>query len=280
MDTLRILLYDMRMDYFNELDFMGWGNAPQYQHTVDKVFEGYFGIQYNHAGSLRVRHGNSPEQLVTGPHVFLTYPDVPFQFGPPPGSPARQHRHHMYVCFRGERVARMRQGGLFPTGNAWSLVPIVHSAEFYEQMMKLLRLLEVGGSRAQMVNLLEGLLLQIQEQAVLARQPGRLTEALDALGQSIRRDPLAEWDFRAQSLSMTISYPHFRRLFQQHFGAPPQQFVLRARLEYAARLLRESHLPIARIADRTGFSDVYHFTRQFKRHMHLPPARYRHEFID
>lgn len=262
------------MDFFGGLRFLGWGNCPRYDSYGDRMFEGYYGIQYNHSGPFQVIRDNEPPCNVTGPHLFISYPGVRLRYG----APAKQMRHHLFVCFQGERVARYLAGGLLEVGGGWGVVPVVHSAPFYQGMLELLRCLQDGAENPRAVHLLEGLLLQIHEQAAILRGPGRLAEPLDRLGQEIRRDPLRTWDFRTAAQEMNISYPHFRRVFQQHFTCAPARFLLRSRLEYAGGLLRESRLSIAQIAELAGFSDVYHFSRLFKRHLHLPPARYRREF--
>ena len=50
------------------------------------------------------------------------------------------------------------------------------------------------------------------------------------------------------------------------------------RITAACELLTTSDLPIARIAEATGFYDQSHFTNQFQRLKLMTPSRYREEF--
>jgi AraC-like DNA-binding protein len=129
------------------------------------------------------------------------------------------------------------------------------------------------------VHLLEGLLLQLQEQDRMRRRPGRFDEPIEALGRAMSGDFLRTWDFTEEARRMYLSPSHFRRLFHERFGCAPRQYLLRRRLEHAAGLLRTGEESIQAISASVGFCDVYYFTRQFTKQFHLPPARYRREYV-
>jgi AraC-like DNA-binding protein len=50
----------------------------------------------------------------------------------------------------------------------------------------------------------------------------------------------------------------------------------RARLEEAARLLRQTGLPVQDVADQVGYRSPTAFIRAFGRQYGCPPLRYRH----
>lgn len=66
---------------------------------------------------------------------------------------------------------------------------------------------------------------------------------------------------------------HLARLFQQEIGLPPHAYQLHVRLNRAKRLLLRGD-PVTQVASETGFYDLSHFTRHFKRHLGVPPGRY------
>ncbi|MBA3938725.1 MAG: helix-turn-helix transcriptional regulator [Planctomycetes bacterium] len=68
---------------------------------------------------------------------------------------------------------------------------------------------------------------------------------------------------------------HFTRLFRQHLGQTPAQYVLERRIVAAAEQLAFSDLSIERIAASCGFPDRFYFSRMFRRRMGQPPAAYR-----
>ncbi len=67
----------------------------------------------------------------------------------------------------------------------------------------------------------------------------------------------------------------FIRLFSQHTGIPPQQYITEYRLRQACLRLQYSDDSIDEIAEHTGFCNRFYFTKQFTRHRKIGPARFR-----
>lgn len=67
----------------------------------------------------------------------------------------------------------------------------------------------------------------------------------------------------------------FIRLFREKTGESPQQFRTRKCIEYACGELHYSMHSIDEIADATGFSDRFHFSKAFGKIMQMPPGIYR-----
>jgi AraC family transcriptional regulator len=74
-----------------------------------------------------------------------------------------------------------------------------------------------------------------------------------------------------------LSAFHFSRLFKASTGLTPHQYVLRWRVEESKRLLRNSRMEIADIAQRLRFSDQSHFTSLFRKLTGATPRRWRDE---
>jgi AraC family transcriptional regulator len=68
---------------------------------------------------------------------------------------------------------------------------------------------------------------------------------------------------------------HLAREFRRHFGVPIGAYARRLRLDSAAARLATTDDPLAEIAYASGFANQSHFTRAFKHHTGLTPARYR-----
>lgn len=64
------------------------------------------------------------------------------------------------------------------------------------------------------------------------------------------------------------------RLFRRFDQLTPYQYLLRQKVNYAARRLRESEGSIKEIAKDLGFADPFHFSRVFRKVMGIPPGRY------
>ena len=71
-----------------------------------------------------------------------------------------------------------------------------------------------------------------------------------------------------------LSESQFRRNFQRELGVSPQQFILRARLQASAHLLRSRSKSISVVAFDCGFSDQSYFSRQFKKFFGKTPKEY------
>ena len=70
----------------------------------------------------------------------------------------------------------------------------------------------------------------------------------------------------------------FERTFLREYGLPPQQYLKRLRIQTACRLLVDTRESIASIAQRCGFADQSHLTREFRRVTESTPAAYRSEY--
>jgi AraC family transcriptional regulator len=68
---------------------------------------------------------------------------------------------------------------------------------------------------------------------------------------------------------------HLARVFSKHYGESIGAYVRRLRLDWAAGRLTATEEPIASIAYDARFANQSHFTRAFKRHTGLTPARFR-----
>lgn len=67
----------------------------------------------------------------------------------------------------------------------------------------------------------------------------------------------------------------FTGAFRAAFGLSPWQYVLRARLDAAARMLRHGDEPVTEIALATGFATPSHLATAFARRFGTPPSRWR-----
>jgi AraC family transcriptional regulator len=77
------------------------------------------------------------------------------------------------------------------------------------------------------------------------------------------------------SAIVQMSEAHFSRLFKLALGESPHAFILRRRLELAARLMIESVAPLSEIALQCGFTDQAHLSKQFRQAFRESPAAWR-----
>ena len=80
----------------------------------------------------------------------------------------------------------------------------------------------------------------------------------------------------AQESAMSLS--SFERTFKKEMGTTYAKFLNKFRISKAARMLEQGDLSIGEVAFCCGFSNPYHFSRMFKRVMHISPRGYRKSF--
>lgn len=94
-----------------------------------------------------------------------------------------------------------------------------------------------------------------------------LTAIEDRLGEPLRLSDL--------SALVGMSPFHFARVFREHVGEPPAQYLQKRRTERAIEMIRSSTLPLSEIAFRTGFSSQSHMTRRVKAATGKTPGKLR-----
>jgi len=68
---------------------------------------------------------------------------------------------------------------------------------------------------------------------------------------------------------------HFLRSFAKTIGVTPHQYLVRCRLQRAARLLAERERAVTDVAFDCGFNDLSNFIRTFRRAAGMPPRAFR-----
>ncbi|MBS0026378.1 helix-turn-helix domain-containing protein [Chitinophaga sp. 22321] len=72
-----------------------------------------------------------------------------------------------------------------------------------------------------------------------------------------------------------MSTATLKRRFREVYHCSPMVWIMEKRLQMAGFLLRTTSRPIAEIAYSTGFEDITHFYRQFRRCFQLTPLQWR-----
>jgi len=70
----------------------------------------------------------------------------------------------------------------------------------------------------------------------------------------------------------------FKRDFQQIYNETPGRWIMKRRVERAANILANSNQSVSQIAFETGFEDLSHFSRVFKKHTGKNPTEYKKSF--
>ncbi len=72
-----------------------------------------------------------------------------------------------------------------------------------------------------------------------------------------------------------INASYFSQLFKKEMGCTFTDYLAKKRIEYAGKLLLETDLKINEIAEISGFSDYFYFSRVFRKIKNCSPTEYR-----
>jgi AraC family transcriptional regulator of arabinose operon len=117
----------------------------------------------------------------------------------------------------------------------------------------------------------EILLLAIQDPPGDATFDPRIATVLEAMGT----DPVGPHTVGSLAAMVHMSPSRFAHLFTTQVGISPMRALRLIRLQHAARLLQCTSQPIGAVATASGFSSIFDFSRQFRRHRGISPSDYR-----
>jgi AraC-like DNA-binding protein len=136
-------------------------------------------------------------------------------------------------------------------------------------------------ARSHLLSVLLALMRETSAPAATARKSGearnrqRVKRAIRYIDEHLPARIAADDLAAAAGLSVSQT----ARLFREHTGHTPMQYLRRARIDRARRLLGDVDLSIKEIAQRCGFDDPYHFSRVFHEVDGLPPTLYREALL-
>jgi AraC-like DNA-binding protein len=123
------------------------------------------------------------------------------------------------------------------------------------------------------------LLAQLQES--LSDGENRLPQTINV---SSEFKPVLDYVMRSYSTQLSLdslssqfatNRTTLNEKFKKETGMTAIAYIIDLRLRIAATLLTDTELAVAEIAERTGYSDITHFERLFKRKYIVPPVQFR-----
>lgn len=256
------------MTYFDDLEFVLFGD---YHHTRSEYEDHYFdycGIQFIYDGGVTLTVGDNDPVTAEAPVVFFTYPGQSFSYG--------DKRDHICVCFRGARAERYIKAGLLPTrGNDPFIVPN-NPKKLLADLRKLIQHCFIKDEihHGQAVLELESILLSLKDNRNLGAVSPLKSKIL-SLANEISYSPCRKWDFAVAGDRLGITATHFRRVFKAVTGHTPREYLRICRMRYAAMLLSVSDKIVKEIACECGYASEFYFSREFKRFASMSPREYK-----
>ncbi len=110
-----------------------------------------------------------------------------------------------------------------------------------------------------------------QSSDVLAIEDQNVAEAVRFISENAHR-PIGVEDILEQ---LTVSRRQIEKRFQIVLGRSPAAEIRRVRIERAKKLMDTTNMPLSRIAQQTGFTDVSFLGKSFRRETGMTPSQYR-----
>ncbi|GMQ56171.1 AraC family transcriptional regulator [Vallitalea sediminicola] len=84
-----------------------------------------------------------------------------------------------------------------------------------------------------------------------------------------------EWNVEKMAKKLRLSRSRFSVLYKTIFGVSPNEDLITARINRGKYLLENSSLTIYEVAEMSGYNNVFHFIRQFKKYTGTTPGMFR-----
>jgi transcriptional regulator GlxA family with amidase domain len=98
---------------------------------------------------------------------------------------------------------------------------------------------------------------------------------LHRVQDAVIKDPAAQWSASRLASVACMSSRNLARLFAEHAGCSPLDYVQRLRVALARELVSNSEMGMERVAEKTGFSSAHQLRRVWRRWETNPPTTHR-----
>ena len=218
---------------------------------------------------MRIR---MPEgEIVTEPHACIFYaPDVPQFFG------SEQPIVHDWMHFSPDASSLFKKYGILENRIYYPSEPEKITALFREIENEWFSERQYRGEALE--NLLERFFIlfsRLCEGVSAVTVTGAAAEQLGRVRNNILLHPERTWRVQDMADLAKMSLPHFFATYKQIYGTSPMNDLIEARVNTAKNRLLADTTPIAILAEQLGYSNPYHFIRQFRERTGVTPAAFR-----
>jgi len=77
------------------------------------------------------------------------------------------------------------------------------------------------------------------------------------------------------SEKLGLSQSYIALLFKKELACKPSEYINNVRVTVAKTILSETDMPVSEISEKVGYSDVYYFSKIFKKIIGVPPSKIR-----
>lgn len=145
--------------------------------------------------------------------------------------------------------------------------------------------LEINSSRAHRAELADAaaemLLIRLSRACSSAAEARAVNPELGALLHRFRSGLFARlgeaWTVERMAEEMHMSPSRFYALYKAQFDVSPMNDLIQARIDAAKSALTGQDISISEVAERLGYANATHFSRQFRQRTGISPRGYAHK---
>lgn len=251
-------------EYHSSDYYFTWRNGralAEWEYQLLYIREGKGTIQFTRGKSIALGGGS----------VIILHPGEWHRYRPDPQTGWSE----AYIGIGGEYLRHIVSKPFFPQSP--TIIRIAPNGRFDHDLLALVNEIQASGAEHPYTLALKTATLM----ASLCENPtahhGKATHhvAIRKANLCIAHDLGKTIDFPALAAQLGMGYTLFRRCFRAYNGMAPLEYQIALRLRRALHLLESSSVPIAQIAEETGFKSPAYFAKFFHDRTGLSPLRYR-----
>ena len=230
----------------------------------------YFSIEYVTRGRGEVKLNGRTRPLQAG-RLFSYGPGVAQRITGESADPLVKY----FVDFAGTQAAELLRSCKLSPGSVSEVFPANALQPLFDELIQAGSQVRCGNAGL-CAKLLECMALRISS----SRAPIEGSQTLSFTTFQRCRQHIGQHALRLQSLGQIADECHVNqaylcRLFQRFDHSSPYQYLLRMKMNHAAERLQQTGMMVKQVADESGFSDPFHFSRVFHSILGLSPVAFR-----
>lgn len=243
---------------------------PDKNYEIKRKNSSHYSIEYVYEGSGVIHHGNELYEVNAG-DFFILHPNTYHHYYTSPKNPWKK----IFLTINGDPHFFDNLLQLYKIDKI-IYFPRTHSAFELEDIFNLIKDNSNNNIDHQIEILLMKLVISLSDCHRLNKHGS--DNKINAAKHFIERRVTTKLTVEELSKYVNLDRSYLTRQFKKNFGLSPSEYILIAKIEYAANLLKASNMSIEIISQKLSFTDKSYFSRQFKAYTGFTPGEFRKQF--